>query len=1567
MKKTALSHTSKSASDPDNQKTTALSYPFAKIKDLWLEVANCDFYHSHLGQKEGNFFLGRKKAKERLKMLLRQSKSRSGAYLVTGFRGMGKTSLVHEALRELKGKNFEAISISMSQDDVRDLDVLRLIARQLASKWKELYLQKSFWRIVPPWALVLAMAVFFLVPFIVLGMPDLLHLAKWSHHIDWFWAVLSRLKWWYLGSGSLVLVLVLVFINYLHNKVYKQIFGGKNYSGIQQRLDFLNSRLDTMITQDRGLSVSPEALNLSLFNVSSKTTQSYQIATPKEIEKELIGIFNDIDKYRNEDEEDKKPHWWQKTAVSRFFRIIHQVPEFVFILDELDKIEPEFITSRSPAEGEAHTATISRNVQRREAIDRLLSSLKSFLNEAKAKFIFIGGREMYDASLADIADRETFYGSIFHAVIYLNSFFKDKIQHRSGITRLTEAYLCHQLIPDWYLDAYIASHPDSGKDIDKGEWYSLETMYHYLVDCQRKSTDDSNHSEYQYWKAKFAIEKATLMEREAAYKIIYLLQNFVIFLTYRSSGTPKKLAGLFENFVVVGKAVRTPADGLHGRYLFDEKSGNDIVLFCPPEPATSEKDVKVYTPWAWHGWQQSSSHRAIARMQLPHQCEGKLFLKFNFNQQYEIGLTSNLYRPYVIIHSRYMKALGDKLLFSSSYIMDYILKFHPHGFSWRNLEMIPDIILTNKDPNLRSFMQDLVQFLSRMHIRETVNGMFQYRFFSKVTNEIRFLSKISEQGAAAFNFTLDESQQIKHFYRDKLHQQLKQHEEPVRLSSGNTPFIHSIAFLHNLLGDLHYYDKEYDDAIIHYSDAAQPLREQVASGSLTRHQVVLLVRTQLKLGMALERIRAFDSAYSIYRSLITDTPRLLKPRRMANEPEEKEGDMVLSRMQLFMRPHIAILDLIEKQRTDGITFFNLSKNIADLNTLLDRGRQYPILEPIKEDKQKSPGRDKDLPRLNTLYSDYFSNVGSILYFKNFNFPEVYKAFKKEFKELRDANLAEFIQKHRGKYKGEKGDADRILFDYNPSLSGYIYYRQAIGEQVATFREGVEDALTAAGKMGHFELEPGNCLQEAILMLHPATGYLTNSMQMFIMGNLFSKLGDAVLSSAGGNVKPLSKEILDIYEYDDSVGNLNRLLVDCLNGICREDFPFEDSLNSALLLFRISGLFYLKSNRSFSCAFQFKKFLFVVKDWLAFRGRSWVDSKDVSEENREQEKQSRKALLARLNKLLIEDIDKGSPSIASRLFRSIVWSSDVANRPQLLKYREILNLERTQDTTSIYNNISTSPEMREVVLLIEEIRLKLACLGILDSPLYLNLITPYDSISSKYLRVMELKYKCEYNFVRLKDMKAEKLLIIDYYKRKPPSNKPQKLLKRLKKTKYDVQVEDCVLDSIFCLYEVIRSLNIYGTNYVTNHSFLANAHYKLANWCRAFHNLRFFQVEQFEAKHGLGKGSWEARQEGQRFDDKLIKLLGTDALFALEPNYHNEQAIDHYYSAIQTHKGGRSYRDNVTNMSFLEDDLNDNLTHFSAAAERFRINTGVIRAKIGKLKQQTSGSQVYVFESYVGTP
>ena len=94
------------------------------------------------------------------------------------------------------------------------------------------------------------------------------------------------------------------------------------------------------------------------------------------------------------------------------------------------------------------------------------------------------------------------------------------------------------------------------------------------------------------------------------------------------------------------------------------------------------------------------------------------------------------------------------------------------------------------------------------------------------------------------------------------------------------------------------------------------------------------------------------------------------------------------------------------------------------------------------------------------------------------------------------------------------------------------------------------------------------------------------------------------------------------------------------------------------------------------------------------------------------------------------------------------------------------------------------------------------------------------------------------------------------------------------------------------------------------------------------------------------------------------MLGTDSYNYLEPNYHNELAIQHYYAAIQMHQEGKAYRDQLNSLSYLEDDFNDNLTHFSAANERLRVNTGIIRHRIEVLKKKVQDSRVYQYEYYL---
>ncbi len=126
---------------------------FSKILDIYLPLHDYTFDHGPSSSDEiHKRFIGREEVKRKLKLLLQPSddkerkKADHGAYLVTGYRGMGKTSLVRQVIAEInkgtdeyegkdtgkdnrKLKHFE---FALSQDEVKDIDLLRQVAWQIS-------------------------------------------------------------------------------------------------------------------------------------------------------------------------------------------------------------------------------------------------------------------------------------------------------------------------------------------------------------------------------------------------------------------------------------------------------------------------------------------------------------------------------------------------------------------------------------------------------------------------------------------------------------------------------------------------------------------------------------------------------------------------------------------------------------------------------------------------------------------------------------------------------------------------------------------------------------------------------------------------------------------------------------------------------------------------------------------------------------------------------------------------------------------------------------------------------------------------------------------------------------------------------------------------------------------------------------------------------------------------------------------------------------------------------------------------------------------------------------------
>lgn len=701
--------------------------------------------------------------------------------------------------------------------------------------------------------------------------------------------------------------------------------------------------------------------------------------------------------------------------------------------------------------------------------------------------------------------------------------------------------------------------------------------------------------------------------------------------------------------------------------------------------------------------------------------------------------------------------------------------------------------------------------------------------------------------------------------------------------------------------------------------------------------------------------------------------------------EDKESDGLnwerpFRRMQLFLRPFIALLDVIEKQRTDGITYSNLKRNFEEYCDFLKVEHCFPSAEyKDKYYSYESETQVTDRKRIQTLLVDYYNNVGSILFYKNKNFMRLhlfaFESMLKEEIELThfDQYAEHFAQKELPLTQGDSSHIkeenlnctstasnlysfvkymcldeeetpkpDKSLLSlYTPSLSAYVYYRLSIKEFVLPYRENLR-FIRFPVVQPLFEEGVPNDLTLVTLFLFNESNVILNSTQYFVLANLVNKLGDAILAIISKySLGKLEQNTIDLFLMEDNEELLEQI-IDFFDQKLDADAPVDAKdffcINLPLYLYRVAGLLYAKADRTYSQVFQHKKFLYILKEVLTLEKANKKELVKLIAEHPQNQK-DRKAPTNVIEKIGLKII-KGNTAI-----------SGISNRAQILKYRDILEADHAYDFTAhIYSGLTTAPEVREVLLLVEEIKLKIWRRQS-NPPLFkpCSILHPYDVVSSMFERMLELKYQSEYDYYvvhQLFDIQNEEKL-------SPNSLKfvlelaQLRLHSELDSSKKDQEatLRRCICNALFSLREIIRSLNTNGVNYITNYSFLANAHYKLANWCLIYRK-------------------YKTLTNNQEIDRELQKLIGTKNIILLEPYYHYNIAHQMFNHALAMHAEGKSYKNVNADMHFLDDDYNDNLTHYCAANERFRINLGMIGDKIKDLEEILQSSRLNQYGNYL---
>ena len=575
-----------------------------------------------------------------------------------------------------------------------------------------------------------------------------------------------------------------------------------------RRLDTLVDRIVATTDEESGMnpSVDKNIFTISLFNRRKHTTKP--IADIREIETELADIINLIN----------------AKACPQNYRA-----NFIVVFDEMDKIDPAMMRQSQDNEMPEFKDSVKGfpdgmdSRERRRNVLKLLANIKLFVSTAKAKFVFISGRELYDAYLADLSDRDFAISSIFSGVINVDSFLTPE-GGQTDVRSMSEWYITNRLIPQDWLEKTERKNAEGqhGQNEKKNDWAvlkqekpSLRWYYEYLIEVINQSglPEDEKKKKYQ----------------DANY-VIGFLHIFAAYLTHISNGSPKKIFLYFDKYLRCAKDCMPMNDW------------NDICVVG--------RDLS---------------------------CMDQSVLFFEPIQQRTINFVFYLSNPIMGTITNDKSKYGDRFLVSLSFIIDHIYKYHNRSFSWRNIEQIPDLLKTSKAPELRDEMTSIMEYLTQIHISPILIGLNEYKFHKSIAEEISVISRISDEASAIFNFTLDESLSVIQYNTRLLNYYIGLDKESRDRNNTNSKSLYGpiIARIHSNLGDLHYWDEDYYSSTMEYRAAIETLPDNKddESGFLTR------VRCMLKLGLVYEQRKLYPNAYQTYCRLIN----LLIKKRWVDE------------------------------------------------------------------------------------------------------------------------------------------------------------------------------------------------------------------------------------------------------------------------------------------------------------------------------------------------------------------------------------------------------------------------------------------------------------------------------------------------------------------------------------------------------------------------------------------------------------------------------------------------------------------------------------------------------------
>jgi len=1129
---------------------------------------------------------------------------------------------------------------------------------------------------------------------------------------------------------------------------------------IMRRLKKLNNNITHSTEHSSSVGVNAEKKG-PIFGINTK--KSREIADAREIEKELQDILNDM----------------------QLIPVIMCRPKVVIVFDELDKVEPSDTGSEKDVpQTKAALFSITATRERQTEILRILSNMKYFLSTAKAKFIFIAGREMYDIHLADVAERNNYIGSIFNVVILVPSFLTDHhtgmklIPQESSIASLPEEYVCRRLIPyDFPVDSY-----------------NLKNYRKYLEEkIFRKGSKNNTQKEKS--------------RQEKIQKVIAVVQQFIIYLAHVSKGAPKKMIQLFESFV-------------------------DIHI----ESGENKKNTLFVQRY------HNSRH----------------FLSFNYYKQYTVGIVAYLITPvfYRLAESN-IKELSDKLLVSALRFVDFLFKFHKNSFSWKHLDMSPEMLAVNRAPELKSVVVDLLNYFTQVHINTSNFSLSEYKFDSLIGNEIFAMAKTDEVFSALFSFSLDEMLPLKKQYQDMLEKTEKKYLD--EKASVHSEYIDAVSSLQGVLGDLYYYDDELEEAEAYYKSAVQALDKK----NMTLEHLYAYVRYMLRLGIIYEKRKQYDFAYLTYEEICKQI--IQKRESIEYFYNIYQGHIearTFDGLKMLYLPFIAKLQILELSHKGGIT-----------NDSLDQlKREFEIVT-------NNVNHDGARP----LKAEFHSRVADILYYKNASL-EIQDSGKKWKKSSCAA-----CERYREAFSTLLNENDKNVI----KLLG-ISVQKIKGNYDVKFCTTLARLLSDWGNVFFSCDSIGKKENESCILDGKISNTMANDNQVNFLNNC--------------------KKYLESEEE-------------------KEDSPFsgsnklENKRDIAFAMYSISSAAYRKINLYKRSSFQIYKILCLFKDYEIYKNRKSFD------------------FIRRLSVIAIH---------------YLWYANDDLTLLELNKRKKDFDkFGKGGDEEKIpLQSLLVDTEITRIRILVKEMELKANLIPEKLKEFYsLRITSPYKINYSIVGRIYRLRLKTKLNYEAFKMIFGKQLAGKDFVLKNVDfvgifeNDDYKEIAKDIFGEEFSiVQVfENLVAESIYCLMDVAQLLETMEETYLFPHSFVGSIHEHLSFW-----------VKQYEAYE---RDFCNKNKEVSHIEDYLEQYLDEEWREQLSSYRENQLALSHYYKCLEMHNEGRAYHNMIDLMCYVLDNYNDRSDHFNIAEERHLMVNGDIEKKIKNIKNNCKNSELYKVENY----